>query len=113
MIFEQFRHGVAARRQQLKAVVVHRHGDRSPLDAGEPSRPEKANALMHKAAFKGIGKQVAPLSGAAGFHQQLIGLRQHREILLPRKQRLQRLQFWGVEFAAAGLGHLMAQVVRE
>ena len=56
---------------------------------------------------------MAAFAGAAGFHQQLIGLGQYREILLARKERLQRLQFWGVEFAAAGLGYLMAQVVGE
>ena len=113
VVFQQLRHGVALRCQQLKAVVVHRHRDRAPLQTGEPRRPEEADALMHEPPFKGVGKQMCAFPGATGLNQQLPHRRQHRDVLLPIKQGLQSLKFSVVEITTAGAVHLKTQVMSQ
>ena len=46
---------------------------------------------MHKSAFEGIGIKVCAFAGAAGFNQQLVDARQHRQVLLAGEQGFQRL----------------------
>ena len=73
---QQFIKGVALGGQQLKAVVVDRHGDGAGAMTGQAPGPEEAEALVHEAPFQGEGEQMAALAAAAHFHQQLVLQRQ-------------------------------------
>ena len=99
---EQVLKGIGLRRQQFKAVVVHRHGDRAGSVSGQAPGPEEADPLVHKSPFEGIHKQVAAFAAFAQLHQQLIAAGQAGEVGLPFQQRFERLQFGCVEPGFAG-----------
>ena len=80
---QQLLEGVALGGQQLKAVVVHRHGDRAGPVPRQAPGPEEPDALMHKPPFEGEHEQVAALAAAAELQQDFVVAGQAGEVHLP------------------------------